>query len=64
MGPRLHLWFFAFKTATLAPQLQVSTGPIPRLWFGAFTTTTLRPELIVSMGPDLTCRFVHAKQRD
>ena len=26
MGPRPHLWLFAFKTATLAPELQVSMG--------------------------------------
>ena len=31
MGPRPHLWFFAFKTATLAPELQVSMGPNPHL---------------------------------
>ena len=33
MGPRPHLWFFVFKAATLAPELQVSMGPIPHLWF-------------------------------
>ena len=33
MGPRPHLWFFAFKTATLAPELEVSMGPIPHLRF-------------------------------
>ena len=42
---------FAFKTATLAPELQVSMGPSPHLWFCAFTTATLWPELIDSMGP-------------
>ena len=41
MGPTPHLWFFAFKTATLAPELQVSVGPIPPLWFCAFTTAPL-----------------------
>ena len=51
MGPRPHLWFFVFETATLAPELQVSMGPCPHLWFCAFTTATLWPELIVSMGP-------------
>ena len=30
----------------------------------AFKTATFLPELKVSMVPDLTCRFVHAKQRD
>ena len=29
MGPSPHLWFCAFKTATLAPKLQVSMGPSP-----------------------------------
>ena len=39
-------------------------GPCPHLWFCAFTTATLWPELhsLYSV-PDLTCRFVHAKQR-
>ena len=32
MGPIPHLWFFAFKTATLAPELLVSIGPSPHLW--------------------------------
>ena len=27
------MFFFAFKTATLAPELQVSMGPSPHLWF-------------------------------
>ena len=33
MGPRPHLLFFAFKTASLAPELQVSMGPIPHLLY-------------------------------
>ena len=33
MGTRPQLWFFAFKTATLAPELQVSMGPSILLWF-------------------------------
>ena len=32
---------FAFKTATLAPELQVSMGPSPHLWFGTLTTSSL-----------------------
>ena len=32
---------FAFKTATLGPELQVSMGPRPHLWFCAFTIATL-----------------------
>ena len=31
MGPRPDLWFFAFKTATLATELQVSIIPSPYL---------------------------------
>ena len=27
MGAILHLWFYAYKTATLGPDLQVSIGP-------------------------------------
>ena len=33
MGPRPHLLLFAFKTATLAPELLVSIGTNPHLWF-------------------------------
>ena len=33
MGPTPHLFFFAFKTAPLAPELQVSIGPSPPLTF-------------------------------
>ena len=33
MGPRPHLWFFAFKTASLASEFLVSMGPSPHLWF-------------------------------
>ena len=32
MGPITHLWFCAFKMATLASELLVSTGPSPHLW--------------------------------
>ena len=41
MGPRPHLRFLEFKTATLAQELQVSMGPSPHLWFSAFKTATL-----------------------
>ena len=40
---------FAFKTATLGPELQVSMGARPHLWFFAFKIATLAPELQVSM---------------
>ena len=41
MGHRPHLRFFAFKTATLAADLQVPMGPSPHLRFCAFITATL-----------------------
>ena len=40
---------FAFKTATLGPELQVSMGARPHIWFFAFKTATLAPELQVPM---------------
>ena len=42
---------FACKTATLGPDLQVSTGPRPHQWFFASKRATLAPELQVSMFP-------------
>ena len=42
---------FAYKTAPLGPESQVSLGPRPHLWFCAFKTATLASELQVSMGP-------------
>ena len=51
MGPSPHLRFCAFKTATLAPQLQGSMFPLPHLWFCARKTARLPPKLQVSMGP-------------
>ena len=41
---------FAYKTAPLGPELQVSMGPRPLLFF-AFKTAPLAPEFEVSMGP-------------
>ena len=64
MGTCPHLWFCAFKTATLGPKLHVSMGPIPHLWFSACTTAYLAPELLVSMGPSPHLWFLHAKRRD
>ena len=45
------VFFFAFKSATLGLELQVSMGPRPHLWFFANKTATLPPELQVSTGP-------------
>ena len=54
---------FAFKTATLGPELQVSMGPRPHLRFFAFKRASLAPELQVSMCPSPHLLFLHAKQR-
>ena len=54
---------FGFKTATLAPELQVSMGPSTHLWFCAFTTATLGPELQFSMGPRPHLSFCACKTR-
>ena len=54
---------FAFKTGTLAPELQVSMGPSLHLWICAFKTAALASELLVSMGPSLHLWLLHAKQR-
>ena len=42
---------FAYKTAYIGSELQVSMGPSHHQWFCAFKTATLAPELQVSMGP-------------
>ena len=56
--------FFAFKTAPLAPELQVSMVPSPHLWYLHAKQRLLDQNYKSSWDPDLTCRFVHAKQRD
>ena len=38
-------------------------GPRPQLWISANSTACLATKLQVSISPDLTCGFVHAKQR-
>ena len=44
MGPRPHLWVFAFKTETLAAELQVSMDPRLRLLICECKTACLDPE--------------------
>ena len=44
MGPSPHLWFCAFKTATLGPDLQVCMCPRPLLWISAHITVGLAQE--------------------
>ena len=64
MGRRPHLWIFAFKTVTLAQNLQVSIGPSPPQWFCASQQHHYDQNYQPPWVPDLTCRLVHAKQRD
>ena len=52
---------FAFETAPLAPELQVSMGPIPYLWFLLAKQRPLDQNYKSLWVPDLTCRFMHAK---
>ena len=63
MGPNTHLWFFAFKIAPLAPELQVSTGPSPHLWVLLAKQRLLDQNYKSLLVPDLTSEFVHSKQR-
>ena len=64
MGPRHHLSFCAWKTASLANELLVSIGPSPPLWFFHAKQRLLDPNNKSLLVPDITCRFVHATQRD
>ena len=64
MGPSPDLWFCVFKRATLGPELHVSMGPSPHLWFLAAQQRLLEQNNKSVWVPDITCRFVHAKQRD
>ena len=64
MGPRPHLWFFAFKTTTLAKKLQVSIGPSPYLRFLHSLQRLLDQNYKYLWVPDFACHFVHANQRD
>ena len=63
VGPRPHLWICAFTTAYLLPDILVSMGPRPHLWIFANNTACLVPKLQALWVPELTCGFVHAKQR-
>ena len=55
---------FALETATLAPEFQVSMGRSPHLWFLHAKQRLLDQNYKSLWVPDLTCRFMHAKQRD
>ena len=64
MGPRPHLSFCEFKTACLASELLVSMGSSPHLWFLDSKHRLLDQNNKSPWVPDITCHFVHAKQRD
>ena len=55
---------FAFKTATLPPELLGSMGPSPHLCFLQAKQRLLDQKYKSLWVQDLTCRFVHAKQHD
>ena len=59
-----HLSFFASKTAQLAPELLVSLDHSSDLWFLHAKQGLLEQNYKFLLVPDLTCRFVHEKQRD
>ena len=63
-SPRQNLSFCAWKTATLAHELLVSIGPNPYLWFLHSKQRLLDSNNKSLRVPDITCRFVHAIQRD
>ena len=54
---------FACKTATLAPELQVSMGPSPHLWILRAKQGLLDHNYKSLWVPDFAYRFVNAKQR-
>ena len=64
MGPRHHLWFFSFKTAPLAPDLQVFMGHSRHLLFLHAKQLLFDQNYKSQWVPDVTCRFVRAKERD
>ena len=55
---------FGCKTATLGPDLLVSMGSSPHLWFLQEKQRLLDSNNKSLKVPDITCRFVHAIQRD
>ena len=55
---------FACKTAWLASESLVSMGPSPHVWYLDAKQRLLDPNNKSLLVPDITCRFVHAIQRD
>ena len=64
MGPRHDLSFCVLTTAYLASELLVSMGPSLHLWFLHAKQRLLDQNYKSQWVPELTCRYVHAKQRD
>ena len=64
MGPRHDLSFCASKTSCLGSELLVSIGPSLHMWFLHGKQRVLVQNYKSLWVPDLTCRLVHAKQRD
>ena len=65
MVPRPLLWFFEFKTAALAPKLQVSMSlRLSSVVMCIHNSAIMHQNYQSPWIPDLTCRFMHAKQRD
>ena len=63
MGPRHDLSLCTCTTAWVASDLLVSIGPRPHLWFLIVKQRLLVKNYKALCVPDLTCHFVHAKQR-
>ena len=64
MGPRPHLWFFAFKRTRLASELLVFMGPSPHLSFLHEKQRLLDENYKSLWVPDLIYGFLPAKERD
>ena len=64
VDPRNHLWFSAWKTACLASEILVSMDPSPHLRLLHANQRLLDPNNKSLWVPDITCRFMHAIQRD
>ena len=64
MGPRPHLSFCVCKTVWVAPELLVSMSPSRHLLFLRAKQRLLDQNYKSLWVLDLTCRFVHSKQRD
>ena len=62
IGSSSHLWFCAWKTSTLGPELQVSMGPRSHLWFLHAKQRILDKNITSLWVPDMTYRFVHVQQ--